>query len=291
MADADEPITLHEAADRLGVHYMTAYRYVRLGRLPAQKSGGEWRVDPRDLALARAVTRDRPSPKPAGSKRTRGPTHAPWAARLQQRLVAGDVEGSWQVIESAMASGVEPADAYVEILAPALHGIGDGWRQGTLGIEQEHLATGVATAIVGRLGPRFRRRGRPHGTIIVAMPVGERHGLGVAMLVDILRGDGFVVLNLGPDTPPKSLAAAMREADRLTAVVVSVVDSAHMRAAERLIAAARGTDPGVIVVAGGHAIPDELIARSIGADGWAADPRRLGDVIDGLRGRGDERRR
>ena len=26
-------LTLQEAADRLGVHYMTAYRYVRTGRL------------------------------------------------------------------------------------------------------------------------------------------------------------------------------------------------------------------------------------------------------------------
>lgn len=285
MADADEAITLHEAADRLGVHYMTAYRYVRLGRLPARKSGGEWRVDPRDLALARTATSGRSSARAAGSTGARVTARAPWAARLRQRLVAGDVEGSWQVIESAMASGVAPADAYVEILAPALHGIGDAWRAGALGIEQEHLATGVATAIVGRLGPRFRRRGRPHGTILVAMPVGERHGLGVAMLVDILRGDGFSVLNLGPDTPSSSLAAAMRAADGLDAVVVSVVDSTHLLAAGRLVAAARRTDPGVVVVAGGHAVPDETVATSIGADGWAADPRRLGDVIDRLRAR------
>ena len=32
--------TLQEAADELGVHYMTAYRYVRLGLLDAAKVGG-----------------------------------------------------------------------------------------------------------------------------------------------------------------------------------------------------------------------------------------------------------
>ena len=30
-------ISLQEAADQLGVHYMTVYRYVRHGRLPARK--------------------------------------------------------------------------------------------------------------------------------------------------------------------------------------------------------------------------------------------------------------
>jgi excisionase family DNA binding protein len=37
---------LREAADRLGVHYMTAYRYVRTGRLPATRIGAQWWVDP-----------------------------------------------------------------------------------------------------------------------------------------------------------------------------------------------------------------------------------------------------
>jgi excisionase family DNA binding protein len=37
-------ISLREAAERLGVHYMTAYSYVRTGRLPAARDGVEWRV-------------------------------------------------------------------------------------------------------------------------------------------------------------------------------------------------------------------------------------------------------
>ena len=42
-------MTLQEAADALGVHYMTAYRYVRLGLLHAEKIGGSWRVETADL--------------------------------------------------------------------------------------------------------------------------------------------------------------------------------------------------------------------------------------------------
>ena len=94
---------------------------------------------------------------------------------------------------------------------------------------------------------------------------------------------GSSVLNLGPDTPPDSLVAAMREADDLSAVVVSVVDSSHLAAAADLVSAARQCDEGVVVVAGGYAVPDERVARSVGADGWARDPRRLGELIDGLR--------
>ncbi|MBA2625064.1 MAG: helix-turn-helix domain-containing protein, partial [Acidimicrobiia bacterium] len=47
-------LSLHEAAERLGVHYMTAYRYVRLGRLPGTKEGATWRVAATDVERLRA---------------------------------------------------------------------------------------------------------------------------------------------------------------------------------------------------------------------------------------------
>ena len=48
-ARRDETLSLHEAAEALGVHYMTAYRYVRLGVLPAHREGRSWRVRRVDL--------------------------------------------------------------------------------------------------------------------------------------------------------------------------------------------------------------------------------------------------
>jgi excisionase family DNA binding protein len=281
IAASDGLLTLHEAADRLGVHYMTIYRRVRLGMLPAHKVGGSWRIDPLDLAGPRpelkvdaAATGE--SEQPAASPRRR---RARWVPRLRQRMLAGDSAGSWQVVEAAMASGVEPQDVYVEILGPALHEIGDAWESGAIGIADEHLASSVATSIVGRLGPRFRRRGRHRGAVLLAMPVGERHGLGVAMLADILAQAGYEVLNLGADTPPASLQAAMAGHDDLSAVVISVVGASHLPGAGRLAAAARRANSEVPIVAGGYAVPDQATAKSLGADGWVSDPRRLAELI------------
>jgi excisionase family DNA binding protein len=283
MTAGDDLLTLHEAADRLGVHYMTVYRHVRLGMLPARKVGGSWRIDPADVAAVQRSGDPTRPPSPgtaaAPSIASKPRRRAPWAERLGQRMLAGDSTGSWQVVEAAMASGVEPQDVYVEVLGPALHRIGAAWQRGEIGIEQEHLASGVATSIIGRLGPRFRRRGRHRGTVLVAMPVGERHGLGVAMLADILAQAGYEVLNLGTDTPAASLSAAMNGRDDLSAIVISVVDVTRLRAAARLVIAARRVDPAVPIVAGGFAVPDQATARGIGADAWVADPRMLAPLI------------
>jgi excisionase family DNA binding protein len=273
-------LSLHEAADLLGVHYMTIYRRVRLGILPARKVGGTWLVDPADLESAK-TTPERGRQRRGGSR----PRASTWQERLRARMLSGDVAGSWQVIEAAMASGFEAREIYVRLLAPALHEIGASWQSGRVSIDQEHLASSVATTLIGRLGPRFVHPGRKKGVVIVAMPPGERHGLGVAMLADILTDAGYSVLNLGPDTPTASLVAAMRDAGSLAAVVVSVVDVERRSAAGRLLAAARRELPSVPRLVGGNAVPDERVARDLGADGWVADPRELGGLIEGLRAR------
>jgi excisionase family DNA binding protein len=274
-SDASGHLSLHEAADLLGVHYMTIYRHVRLGILPARKIAGTWMVDPADLERARA----RPDP----DRRRSHPRVSMWQDRLRARMLAGDVEGSWQVIEAAMVSGLEPGEIYVGVLAPSLHAIGSSWQSGGISVDQEHLASSVAATLIGRLGPRFVHPGRKKGVVIVAMPPGERHGLGVAMLADILTDAGYGVLNLGPDTPTASLTAAMRDVGSLAAVVVSVVDAQRRPAARRLLAAARRERPTVPRLVGGNAVPDERVALDLGADGWVADPRRLGDLIEALR--------
>ena len=277
MASDPGSLTLAEAADRLGVHYMTVYRWVRLGRLPARKIDGGWVVDPADLAGIR------PGASGRGRRRQGSPAQTEtWRSRLERRMLTGDVAGSWGIVEAAMAAGLDPRDVYVEVVGPILRDIGDAWRSGRLGIQQEHLASSVATAIIGRLGPRFLRPGRKKGVVLLAMPPGERHGLGAAMLADILTDDGYEVRNLGPDTPPASLVAALREVDRPAAIVVSVVDERHRSAALRLTRAARRAAPSVPLLVGGNAVPDEAAARALGSDGWVMDPRDVGALIERL---------
>ena len=117
-------VTLQEAADQLGVHYMTVYRYVRLGRLPAQKVGGTWEVEVADLEGIRRG-HDR-------SVRPRRP--ADWSKRLEVRLLEGDEAGAWGVLEAALASGTAPAEIYSEVLGPALASVGGRWHAGEISV-------------------------------------------------------------------------------------------------------------------------------------------------------------
>ena len=128
---AAEELTLNEVAEELDVHYMTAYRYVRLGQLPARKKGGTWRVLKSDLDALRK--------EPPTSGR-RGRPSSPWDERLLQRLLAADQAGAWKVVEAARLSGMSPQTIYLEMVVPAMRRVGEEWHEGNISVAEEHAA-------------------------------------------------------------------------------------------------------------------------------------------------------
>jgi len=266
-------MTLQEAADTLGVHYMTVYRYVRTGRLAAYKVVVAWRVDEDDLAGIK--------PGPKAVRQRNSPRR--WAVdQMIARLVVGDEAGVWALVEAALASGADPEEIHLDLLAPAMSLIGDRWATGALSVAEEHRASVVAQRVVGRLGPLFARRGRRRGTVVIGTPPGELHSLPGAMVADELRAARFEVVDLGSNTPAESFAETARSAVRLVAVLIGATVPQDGAISE-VIASAREAVPGVPVLVGGAAVADERSALALGADGWSGlDARQAVTAVERL---------
>ncbi|MEY2740193.1 MAG: hypothetical protein RL283_295 [Actinomycetota bacterium] len=277
-------ITLHDAARVLKVHYMTVYRYIRQGRLPATQVGREWRIERTDLAEFRAARRtSRPAARTSGgTRRTPPPAPADWVGRLEASLLAGDERGALGVLESALAAGHDLYGAYLDVLGPALARIGERWATGRLDIFEEHRATGIAQRILGQIGPRFAPRGRRRGTVLIGAPAGEHHGLPIAMTADLMRHEGWRVSDVGADMPAEAFAAAARRADDLVAVCVGVTMRAALPAARAAIAAVRRDAADVPCFVGGAAVTCEGDALGLGAHRWASSPRDLVAALETL---------
>jgi excisionase family DNA binding protein len=270
--DSGQRITLQEAAARLDVHYMTAYRYVRTGRLPARQEGMRWTVAVSDLeALQHA------------SRRPRGAARAANQTQLINRLVAGDEPGAWAVINAALTSGMLARDIHVDLLAGSLRTIGEQWACGDLTVADEHRAFTVAARIIGRLGPLFAQRGRKRGTILVGTAAADPHALPSAILADVLRGVRFEVIDLGANTPPESFAQSARRLDRLVAVLVGATTKRHAKAMATAVAAIRAVRPDTPILVGGAAVTGETAASHVGADGWSGhDARHAVAAVEAL---------
>ena len=274
MGDGGD-LTLQEAADVLEVHYMTVYRYVRLGVLPAQRRGRAWAVAQADLD-AFVLERSSESGAPVLARGS-----VDWALRLQRRLLVGDRLGAKNVVEAALAAGTDPVGVYVDVVAPAMQAIGDGWASGAVDVAEEHRASVIVGQVLAVLDSRFTRRGLRRGVVVAGTVAGERHNLPLRMVADVVRLSGYEVHDLGADVPVGSFAHAAGTADPLLAVAVSSTMPGNEAAVRATVAAVRA-QVDVPVLVGGGAVPDAEASAALGGDGWAPDACGVVDLLEAL---------
>jgi excisionase family DNA binding protein len=266
-------LTVQEAADELGLHYMTVYRYVRTGRLAASREGSEWRV-PR-AALAQLEPAARPGRARGGER----PSRQRYVRRLVALLERSDDTEAWRLVETALGSTASPEDLYFDVLAPAMRRIGHQWAAGRIDVADEHRATVVMYRLIGRLGPLFNAPGTTRGTIIVGAVPGDAHGLASALVADPLRAHRFTVVDLGANTPRAAWQTAIASTPRLVGVGLAAstaFDDADLAAT--ITSIKQHTD--VPVVLGGIAIRDRAHALELHADAYSKSGRAAVAAFD-----------
>ena len=184
-------------------------------------------------------------------------------------LLAGDAATAWTLVQSALASGYDPDEIYTTMLAPALRSIGDAWQEGAIDVADEHRATNVATRIVGQLSPRFNKRGRKKGTVLITAAPSDYHALAVMMVSDLIRGAHYETVDLGASVPAESAAKVAGQIPDLSATVIIAMTPDNEPEIRSMISAIRRVSAAPVILAGG-AIAGTSEATALGAHGYAA---------------------
>jgi MerR family transcriptional regulator, light-induced transcriptional regulator len=233
---------LREAADALGVHYQTAYAWVRQGTLPARKAGRGYEVEDADVAALAGRRREgRPPARQIGVR-----DWAAQAGQLYAAIVAGQETHARHWL-GRLAAGVTLLDLCEHVIAPALRRVGDEWASGQVTIAQEHRASAICERLIAAYAAQ--PGGRPRGRAVVATPPGERHGLPALMAAACLREDRWLVHHLATDLPVAEVTqlAATVHADLVVFSSATPAGARRARAAARQAAAA---DPRPLALAG-----------------------------------------
>ena len=188
-------------------------------------------------------------------------------------LLASDITGAREVLDSAIAAGMPVRRIYLDVLQPTLYEIGRRWSHAEISIAQEHLATAATQSAMARLAEALSdgpRRVRP-GTAVVACVSDELHAVGGRMVADFLEADGWTVVFLGQLTPGTDLAALAAE-QGATLVALSAALPERVPQVAEACAALRGLDPAPFVLVGGQAFGGSAQrALRTGADAYADD--------------------
>jgi excisionase family DNA binding protein len=233
---------LREAAEALGVHYQTAYAWVRQGTLPARKNGRGYEVldsDVRALAERRAAGT---APRPEIHVRD-------WevqAGRLYDAIVTGDETLARREFDR-LAAGVPLIDVCERVMAPALRRVGSQWEAGALTIAAEHRASAICERLIASRAQQ--PPGRPRGIAVTTTPPGERHALPALMAAACLREDRWLVHHLAVDLPVvEVIGLALDVGADLVALSTATAETA--RAARRAARAIGTSAPRLRVLVG-----------------------------------------
>jgi MerR family transcriptional regulator, light-induced transcriptional regulator len=194
-------MNLQEAAERLGVHYQTVYRWVRDGDLTALKQGNSYHVSAEEVDRFVLLRQVPTAPREQLVVRS-------WEVqceRLLTALLAGEELDARAVADRLIEGHVATIDICEKLVAPCLAEIGDRWHRGEVSVAEEHRATAICTRILARAANH--PRGRPRGTAVVLAAPGDDHSLPSAMAALVLRDDRWRVHHLGSNVPTDDLVA------------------------------------------------------------------------------------
>jgi serine phosphatase RsbU (regulator of sigma subunit)/methanogenic corrinoid protein MtbC1 len=204
------------------------------------------------------------------------------ARAYRDALLAGDSRRAEQTVRDLLTVGLDPAEMYLEVFAPALEAVGTLWQQGAITVAEEHLATAITERMMGLVRPLFappvaaneapEPPARP--VLLVGCVAGEQHRIGAQMVADVFLRGGWDVLFLGADCPTTDLVrlATTRRPDL---VALSATIDAHLPAVRDAVArlqSAPATRGVPILVGGAPFVENPALADEVGADMVARSP-------------------
>lgn len=151
------------------------------------------------------------------------------------------------------------------VVVPLMETIGEQWREGSLRIAHEHLASSVMRTIFGGLSTSMHMSSVAP-KIVVTTPVGQLHEIGALIVASIAESEGWQVIYLGVNLPAEEIAAAAQQG-HAKAVALSLVhpaDDPHV--ADELQKLRRYLNGDVEILAGGRGSRGyKAVLDSIGA--------------------------
>ena len=188
-------------------------------------------------------------------------------------LMYGDHHAALRCVCDAMDEGASLAQAYVQMVQPALYEVGNQWQRNRLSVSQEHLVTATSQDVMALAYRQARFAPRLGRSALFACVQGNHHGLGVRMVSDAFDTRGWDATCLGTDIPAVDL---LREVEhrRPELLGLSAALPRHLITARQTIEMLRaelGADCPEIWIGGLATLSAMRVWRHTRADRWASD--------------------
>ena len=202
---------------------------------------------------------------------------------VYENVINGKKSDTEAGVRTALESQLPPETILDEGLISAMDEVGKRFEAGEFYVPEMLIAARAMQAGLGILKPYMLEKNiQAKGRIIMGTVKGDLHDIGKNLVSMMLEGAGFEVVDLGTDVSPEVFVAAVEEnqPDLIGLSALLTTTMQNMKSTIEAIVQA-GLREQVKIIIGGAPVTDAY-AKTVGADGYAADASRAVSLAKSL---------
>ncbi len=201
--------------------------------------------------------------------------------KIKEQVIAGSVKNVKEYTDIAVAEGLDVSTILNDGLIAGMNVVGALFKNNEVYVPEVLMAARAMHTGLAIIKPLIVSAGiKEKGVVAIGTVKGDMHDIGKNLVIMMLEGAGYKVIDLGIDTPAEKFLQAVEE-QHPQVIGLSALLTTTMPQMQVTVEKLKEYGDRIKIVVGGAPITAKF-AKDIGADGYAADAASAVDVVSEL---------
>lgn len=198
--------------------------------------------------------------------------------QIKEFVIAGSAKQVKECTEGAIAEGVDVSTILNEGLIAGMSIIGARFKANEVYVPEVLMSARAMHTGLAVIKPLIASSGlKEKGTVAIGTIKGDLHDIGKNLVIMMLEGAGYKVIDLGVDVPAEKFLQAIEE-HHPQVIGISALLTTTMMQMKEAVEKLKAYDGKTRIIVGGAPVTPKF-ASEIGADGYAADAASAVDKV------------
>lgn len=190
--------------------------------------------------------------------------------KLRDSIIEGILEEALDFIHKAIDANIDAKQILNEAIIRGAEEVGVRYEKGEYFLADMLLAADAINDCMDVIKPKLvEEKHKSPGKVLIGTPEGDLHDIGKSLVIALLQGQGFDVVDLGVDVPPEKFVEVAKNENPDIIGISGLLTVTISKMTETVTMLKRKGIKAKIVVGGG--ILSEEACNYIGADAWTKD--------------------
>ncbi|MCX5819123.1 MAG: cobalamin-dependent protein [Deltaproteobacteria bacterium] len=190
--------------------------------------------------------------------------------QIRECVIAGNVKTVQEYTDIAVAEGLDVSTILNDGLIAGMNVVGALFKNNEVYVPEVLMSARAMHTGLAVIKPLIARAGiKEKGVVAIGTVKGDMHDIGKNLVIMMLEGAGYKVIDLGVDVPVEKFLRVVEE-QHPQVIGISALLTTTMPQMQGTVEKLKEFGDRIKIVVGGAPITEKF-ARDIGADGYAAD--------------------